>query len=164
MELNPLKQIDPVVIVAVMIVFALTYVVLRRVFFGPYIQVMEERSRRLESGREQAEDARVLIETAEAEAAQLMDRVREKADRAVREARQSAEGAGRRTVEATLEEVGVLLEQGRARIAQARENELSVMRQEALDCVGLACSRLVGTSDLSSIEMAVDKLIARRAH
>ena len=48
MDLNPLKQIDPFVIVSIMVIFTLTGLALRRWFFLPYIAVMETRARRLE--------------------------------------------------------------------------------------------------------------------
>jgi len=50
-SLNPIDQIQIPVILAVMAIVATTYFLLRRVFFAPYVAVMEEREVRLEKSR-----------------------------------------------------------------------------------------------------------------
>lgn len=163
MDLNPLNQIDPVIIGAVIAIVALTYQVLKRVYFMPYIRVMEAREQRLEMAEEQDAQADAILTQAEEQAATVVESARERADRIVREARERAERDRRFAVEKAGEEVGRRLEEGRARIAQARDNELAHLRTEALECVGIACEKLIGDTDVAAVETAVDKLLARHA-
>lgn len=164
MDLNPLNQIDPVIIAAVLLIVAVTYQVLKRVYFLPYIDVMEAREARLARAEEQALEADAILAGAETQAAAVVDGAREKADRVVREARERAERDRRIAVEHAGEEVGRRLEEGRARIAAARDNELARLRSEALECVGIACEKLIGSTDRPTVEAAVDKLLARHAN
>ena len=48
LNLNPLTQIDPIVIMAIIVVFVATYFALRHFFVYPYLAVMEERERLFE--------------------------------------------------------------------------------------------------------------------
>jgi F0F1-type ATP synthase membrane subunit b/b' len=80
MELNPLKQLNPAVVTATIATFTVTYVVLRKVFYLPTIEVMERRNaRRLEADDKYAEAQRLL-----AEAEQEATRIREEANEQVR--------------------------------------------------------------------------------
>jgi len=163
-DLNPLNQLNPYVIVSVMIVFSVTGVLLRKLFFLPYIEVMERRAQRLEAADAMFEEAERIVVEAEAEAAEGTTRAREKVDLLLRETREKTETYRRETVDAAMAEVATLLEQGRSRIAEARENEMTSLRTQAVECVNLACSKLMGSSDEESTTAAVDKLLARRVH
>ena len=70
LNLNPLTQIDPIVIVATIVIFVATYFALRRVFIAPYLAVMEQRERLFESADEMLDHAdeaeRQAAENAEA--------------------------------------------------------------------------------------------------
>lgn len=162
MDLNPLNQIEPYLIIAVVVLFALTYQVLKRVYFLPYIDVMEAREARLVAAEAQADEAVAILEDAERQAGELVDSARERADRIVREARDRAESERRLAAVTAGEQAGKALEEGRARIAAARTTELERLRSEALDCVGIACEKLIGEADPATVEAAVDKLLARK--
>lgn len=164
MDLNPLKQIDPFVIVSIIVIFTLTGIALRKWFFLPYIAVMEERAIKLEAADAVVAEADRIVAEAEPAAAERVAKAREKADLLLREARESTDTYRRETVDSAMAEVATLLEQGRARIAEARENELSSLRAEAVECVDLACSKLIGGVEPDAVGAAVDKLLARRMH
>ena len=164
MDLNPLNQIDPVVIGGVAAIFWVTYLVLRAYVFKPYIAVMESRDARLEEAEAARRTAEKLAEEAEAESGRVMARARETADRVLQEAHEEAERYRRERLQVAGDEIGHFLEDGRASIATARQNELMALRDQALECVGLACEKLVGETNDDVIETAVDKLIARRVH
>jgi F-type H+-transporting ATPase subunit b len=164
MELNPLKQIDPLVIVTVMIAFSITAVLLRKWFFLPYIGVMEERDMRLEEAQAALDEAERIVLEAEPTAAADVERAREEADLLMRQSREQNDLYRRETVDAAMAEVSTLLEKGRKRISQARESELASLRAQAVECVNLACVKLMGSADEESTATAVDKLLARRVH
>lgn len=164
MELNPLNQLNPYVIVSVIAIFSVTGVLLRKWFFLPYIEVMERRAQRLERAEETFVEAERIVEDAETRAAEVTSAAREKSDLLLREAREKSESYRRETVDAAMAEVASLLEKGRGQIAQARENEMSSLRGQAVDCVNLACAKLMGSADEEATAIAVDKLLARRVH
>jgi F0F1-type ATP synthase membrane subunit b/b' len=124
--------------------------------------VMEERETNLAEARSQSSEASRITEEARQSAELAVVRARERADRLLRDAHEQADQMRRAALEQAGDEVGQLLEQGRARIAAARENEIAALRGEALECVGLACQKLVGEAESGLVESAVDKLLERR--
>ncbi|MBE0476307.1 MAG: ATP synthase F0 subunit B, partial [Coriobacteriia bacterium] len=160
MDLNPLNQINPPVIVSVMAIFSATYAVARKVYFLPYIRVMEAREARFEAARAQHSEADRMWGEAEASAAEIVAEAQTEADSVVRAGKEQAERERKTILEDSMAEVSEMLERGRAEIAKARESELATLRQQASDCVGLACEKLVGGVDPVTVETAVDKLIA----
>jgi F0F1-type ATP synthase membrane subunit b/b' len=164
MELNPLNQIDPIVILSVMTVFAITYVLLRRTFILPYLEVMEARAARLDHADEMTREAQGLLEEAEGQAGPMLTQAREKADRILREARDAADSERRGIAEETTAEVARWLESGRAQLSEERRHELDLLRTEAVTCVSAACTRLVGHTDGDRAEAAVERVLARRLH
>jgi F-type H+-transporting ATPase subunit b len=163
-SLNPIDQIQLPVILAVMGLVAVTFFALRRVFFTPYIAVMEEREVRLEVAESTlAEAARTLAE-AEPEAEGIIAAAREKADGVLCSARDEVESYRKDTIEAALQEAADSLERGRAEIESAREAEVASLREKAIECVTLACDKLLGSAEPDAVAGAVDKLLARRVH
>jgi F-type H+-transporting ATPase subunit b len=163
-SLNPIDQIQIPVILAVMAIILLTYFLLRRVFFAPYVAVMEEREVRLEAGESTIAEAERIVAEAEPEAQGIVAAAREKADEVLREARDEVETYRKQEIEAALQESAKTLESGRAEIAAAREAEVASLREQAIECVTLACDKLLGSAEPAAVEAAVDKLLARRVY
>jgi F0F1-type ATP synthase membrane subunit b/b' len=160
--LNPLDQIQPWVILSVIGIFCITLFVLRRVFFLPYIEVMELReSERVAADREIAE-ANGVVGDARAEAERIRSQARERAEEMARASGAEDEAYRRRVLETAMHESSATLERGRVRIASERDAEVERLREEAVECVTLACDRLLGAADPAAVSGAVDKLLARR--
>jgi F0F1-type ATP synthase membrane subunit b/b' len=162
--LNPIDQIVWWVILAVIGVFSATLVVLRRVFFLPYIEVMEKREVELEAAEAVLAEAERIVAEAEPEAQRITTEVRDKADELLRRTREEDDAYRQQTIETAMQESSAVLEKGRARSAAAREAEVAQLRLQAVECVTLACDKLLGSSDTDSVTAAVDKLLARRVH
>ena len=161
LNLNPLTQIDPIVIVATIVIFVATYFALRRVFIAPYLAVMEQRERLFESADEMLDHA----DEAERQAAENAEAAVAAAAAAAEELRKDSEESAaqyrRERVNAATLEASKLLETGRAQIASTRAGQSETLRTQAHECVGLACDRLLGEHDDDAIEAAVDRLMAR---
>lgn len=164
MDLNPLNQIRIEVILAAAGIFWVTFLVLRKVYFLPYIEVMEAREAKLREAELLMSEATAILEDAQQQASDVVNEAKERADRVAREASEKAEEYRRAALAAAGDEVGRMLEAGRSRIAKAREAETAALRDEALECVGIACNKLVGEADENVVRGAVDKLLARRVN
>jgi F0F1-type ATP synthase membrane subunit b/b' len=163
-DLNPLNQINPVVIGAEMAIFTGMYMGLRRWFVLPYLKVIEERQARIEEGDAKAAEAERLLAEAAAQSEATLAGAHEKADRIVRESHEASDAERRRIVQAALDEVSAYLEEGRAEVTLARQQELEGQREEAIECVTVACGKLLGRPDGELAVEAVDRLLARRSH
>jgi F0F1-type ATP synthase membrane subunit b/b' len=148
-------------VAATAVTFTATYFVMRKVFYGPVIDVMEKRNgRRLEAEKKYEEAQRARAE-AEAEAT----RVREEADVKVRgdveQSRSSIEGMREARLAAARTSAEALLEEGRAAIREEAELERASLRTEVVECVSLSCEKLFGRVDRVVVESTVDRVIAK---
>jgi F0F1-type ATP synthase membrane subunit b/b' len=165
MDLNPINQLASWWVVPIVMVIAwTTYVVLKKVFVTPYVLVMEERDQQLEAAEAVLAEAERIVAQAQPEAERIVAEAREAADSVLRAARDETETYARAAIEKAMDESARSLEDGRAKIAAAKESELASLRQEATECVGLACEQLLGSSDDDTVEAAVDRLFARKIH
>lgn len=161
MELNPLAQIDPVIIGATIAVYTGSYFALRRVFFDPTVDVLETRAKRSEEASEACRVARESIEEADARAESVRAAARDEAEAIVARAREEAEALKVTRLAEARERTEAQLREGRAVIAEAREREVAALKAEARQCVGLACEKLAGAADPDVIESVVERLVAK---
>jgi len=162
LNLNPLTQIEPVVIVAIALIFLATFWALRRVFVTPYLAVMEERERLFEDADDARDQADALAENAAAEAASIA----QAADERIRDLREASQARQDAYAKQRLAEAGAqaatLLESGRASIASTRESQAEHVQSQAEECVAQACERLLGSTDSAVVSAAVERAVQRR--
>lgn len=164
LNLNPIDQLHPVVIVAVMLVVIATYFALRRVYVLPYLRVMEQRDGFLETAdveyveaTQRVEEAKLESERAVAEAAAEVEAMRA-------DARARADEYRRTRIAEATSAAATVLEHGRATIAAARAAELQRLREEAAVCVGEACGQLIGGADDELVGTTIERLLSRQAN
>ena len=161
MQLDPIGQLSIPVIGITIAIVALTYVVLRRWLFSPYIAVLEERQTRIDAGRERLAESDAITQQAIWDVASIESEARAKATEIEHDAVEEAEAYRKRTMDQAIRNVDGLLAKGRAEIAKSREKETARVRSEAVNCVGIACSRLFGEMDSLIVESSVDRAIDR---
>jgi|BarGraIncu00421A_1022006.scaffolds.fasta_scaffold02340_4 F-type H+-transporting ATPase subunit b len=163
-SLNPIDQIQVPVIVAMMGLVVLTFFLLRRVFFAPYVAVMEQRETQLEAAETTIAEAERIVAETEPEAQVIVAAAREKASDVLRKARDDVEDYRRQVIDAAMQEAAHELEGGRAKIAAERETEVASLREQAIECVTMACDKLLGSVEPAAVAASVDKFLARRAY
>ncbi len=161
MNLNPLTQIDIYVIGATIVVFVATYFILRRVFTDRIVAVMEERRMRCEAADEACQEAQTLLAQAEAEAAAVAEKTAEEAEALIQVAREQAQTEKSRTITQARERTETQLRAGRDGIEEEKQREISRVRTEAIECVGLACEKVAGDVDAEVVSATVDRVMAR---
>ncbi|MBI5231764.1 MAG: ATP synthase F0 subunit B [Coriobacteriales bacterium] len=161
MNLNPLDQIHPWVMIAVAAIFTATYFALRRVFVLPYVHVMEEREKLLSEGEGLRADEAQVRQQAEREGAEVLAAASESADGRVKAAQAEADEYRSTTLATANAEASERLIAGRTAIAADRETAQQAMREQAIECVVLACERLVGPVPREDAESAVDDALGR---
>ena len=138
---------------------------LRRVYVLPYLAVMEQRE---EPVRHRPSSSPPLpsrsLRDADLQAETLLSRGGDRrggpahGDRVTR--RRLPQGANRQAASLA---VSQLLEAGRAGLRETRDKERCSVKEQAVECVALACDQLLGTSDSETIEATVDRLMERTA-
>ncbi len=162
LNLNPISQLDPVVIVAVIVLMFVTYFALRRVFVMPYLRVMDERSQLFELADERHRQAGDAVREADYESERALTEAAAAAEQLRADARERAETYRRERVEEATATASERLERGRADIATEKAIEVEALRSQAIDCVDLACGQLIGGASDEVVQAAVDRLLSRR--
>jgi len=162
LNLNPISQIDPLVIVAVMLIMLGTYFVLRRVFVMPYLRVMDERQQLFAVADSQHLQAEDVVRQADYESERALAEAAQAAEQLRAEARERSEAYHRERVEQATATASERLERGRADIATEKSIEVEALRSQAIDCVDLACGQLLGGATDEVVQASVDRLLARR--
>ncbi len=164
MDLNPINQLDLVTMAAIVVIFTVTYVGLRRFFVLPLLAVIREREVMVEAARADQDEAAQVLESANGDAESVLTKAREEADAMLTQAREESLEQKREQVAAATREASGRLEAGRTEIAEGRQKAMKLMRGQAVECVGIACGQLLGSVDDRAIGEAVDKLMTRYAH
>ena len=164
MELNPIKQLDPAVIGATVATFTVTYIVMRKVFFTPVIDVMEKRHARAQAAEEKYAEANEIVATAETECGRIREAANEDVNALLSKSRAKVEEVRETRLGEARAEAERLLDEGRAAIREEAELERARLRSEAVECVSLSCEKLFGRADPAVVESNVDRVIAKTLH
>lgn len=159
MELNPLNQIDLITVALTILVFIATYWLMRKVFFDKTIAVMEAREVRCRDAQEACNQAQTIIAQAEHRAEEIEAATREEADALVARTREEAEKEKVSLLAQARQQAEARLQEGRTEVLAAREREITSLRTEAIECVGLACEKLAGHADTDVIDSVVDRFV-----
>jgi F0F1-type ATP synthase membrane subunit b/b' len=162
MVLDPLAQIDPTTIGAVIVIFLVTLAVLRRVCFVPLLDAMERRDVHIEAARARRAQADALLAEARLEAERILESARAEAGRvggAAREERARERAA--RLAEATSVAAGALAH-GHEEVAALRRSEQAQLAEELCACARQVLSRTVGAVDEKKLRFLVTRTLAAR--
>ena len=162
MEMNPLAQIDWRVILATIVIFVATYFALRRVYFYPVIEAMEDRREDLEDCDEACERARSIIAAAEDDARLTAEQAETERTALLEKAREEAQAERERRVDGAKAEAEERLAEGRRQIEAERAEQVEWLRTEARECVTMACSKLVGDVPEETVAPVVDRVIEKQ--
>jgi len=162
LNLNPLSQIDPVVMVAVAFIVIVTYVLLRRVFVLPYMHAMEAREDLFETARSQFREVDRLTVESQAACETAIAQATAQAEDLRAEAQERAAAYRSERVAEASRQASEMLETGRAKIEAERAEQMSGVRSQAVECVTAACTQLVGSVSADTVENAVDRLLERK--
>ena len=162
LNLNPLTSIQPITIVLIILIFMATYFALRRVFVSPFLAVMEERERLFDEADETLAQADEIEQRARQDAEQILDEAAQDVERLRLESRARCDEYQHQRVGEAAASASAILEEGRGKIASQRAEQRERLRAQVTDCVGIACTRLLGRAEQKVVDEAVDRAMDRR--
>lgn len=162
MALNPLAQINLITIISLIALFIVTYFVLKRVFFDPYITVMEKRSKKIEKSRDILLEAWALKENAQREAERIMAEAREETEHITKEAKEEMARIREAKVAQANAEADKILAKGREEILRLKESEQTKLREDLFSCVSQTLAKLVGKVDERTVQSMANKALTAR--
>jgi F0F1-type ATP synthase membrane subunit b/b' len=163
-NLNPISQIDPVVIVVVALILVVTYLLLRRVYVLPYLDVMETREERFSVARQQSAQAAEVRRSSDLQAEAILTEAAAVSEGIRNAAAARAEAYRKERLAEASQRSSESLESGRAELSAVRQRELASVQTQAIECVAAACEQLLGGADAEAVESTVVRLMESKAH
>jgi F0F1-type ATP synthase membrane subunit b/b' len=161
MVLDPLGQINLVTIGAILVIFLMTLLGLRRICLVPLIEVMERRDARIEAARARKAEADELLARAEQEAAQVLSRAKEEADQLVAKLAEETAALRNARLARAAAEVESILAAGRDELAALRRTEDARLAAELCTSVTGTLTRMIGPVEATTVRFLVARTLAR---
>jgi F-type H+-transporting ATPase subunit b len=162
MVLDPLAQINVVTMVAIIVIFLATSLLLRRIFFLPLIEVMEQRAARIAQARERKADVDARLHEAQLEAERVRAAAAAEAARLVEQAASETAAIRSGRMARAAAEAEAILANGREEVRALRQAESAKLEDELRACVTAMLSKMVGTVDDVAVRLTVKRALATK--
>jgi len=163
MPLNPIQQLNLVTIVSIVVLFVITLLALRRVFFGPLLAVMLARDAKIEKGRQVREEAGRVIADAQLIAETVRNDSAAKKEQAVAAIKADIAAARDELIARATAQADAILAAGLDEVGQMRVTEQAKMRVSLASSVVETLSGLIDTVDERTVRAMVDRQLAEKA-
>lgn len=128
------------------VIFGLLLIVLRRYAWGPITSAMEEREQTIDASIQRAEEALKEARQIQADNQRARREAEQEAQRILREAREEAEKLRSEEEAQTRERIRQMQEQAQAEIEREKQSALDDLRAEVADLAIQAAEKILGES------------------
>jgi len=139
-----LLNVNPGLIIWTVITFVLLLLVLRKLAWGPLLNAVREREKRIEESLAKAEEARKEAERRLAEYEAMIQQAKLESQEIIERGRRTAESMREEILQKTREEADRMVEKARREIALERERALEEIRDTAVSLSLEMASKLIG--------------------
>ena len=143
MEILANLGVDSRILLAQIVNFFILLWVLNRFVYRPLLAVLDKRSKIIEQGIKDAQDAKRQLDTAREEAAKIDTSARTEAKALIAEAEAVAKRARELAVTETKEKIDQMLAQGEKQLTEERAKMLAEVRGELASLVVLATGKIL---------------------
>lgn len=147
-------------LIAQLVNFAILLIVLRLFLFGPIMNMLDERKRRIEEGLAKSEEAASMAEASEQQSQQVLAEARAEAQRLLAGAQESAASLRAELEEQARTNAERIRTDAQASIQAERDQAIQALRAEFADLTITAAERVVGQSlDRSAHQRLIDDVL-----
>ncbi len=164
MALNPLDQINPITVVGIMIIFTVTYFILRKTLFLPVVQVMDNRAKKIKSGRATIARAEFLLCDAQGKAERILTEAQEEAERITEESKKETAGLKEQDIAQANKKADAILFKEQKEIRLLKQTEQDKLEQGLIYCVSKTLKKSIGYTDEKVILSMITKVLATRGN
>ncbi len=129
---------------AQIILFLVVYACLNRYAFGPIINMLEERRRRIEEGQLNAEKIKRQLADAEKRYQEILQKANTEAEQLIDEARRSGEALTEKQTQAAIQQAADIVSKAQVAIEAERNRMISEVRHEMVNLVVNTTSKVTG--------------------
>jgi F-type H+-transporting ATPase subunit b len=130
--------------IAQIILFLVVYAILKKYAFGPILEVLNERRRRIEEGQHNAEKIKKQLAEAELRYQEVLRKANEEAGRLIEEARASSDAHTQRQLQQAIKDAEGIIGKARESIDQERDKMVSEVKKEMVGLVVETTAKVVG--------------------
>lgn len=154
--------IDGKILLAQLVNFLVVLFVLKRFAWGPIVQRLDMRSKKIEEGMKDAEEAAKRLKSADAERASVLAATKAEAAKVVEAARADAEAARAELVGRAKDDVERVVVSGKAQLKAEQEAMKSELKREVAEFAVEAAKRILaeGVDKASSERLASEMVVA----
>ncbi len=160
MELNPIEQINFITIVSIIILFTITFFILKRIFFDPLIEIMEKRTEKIQRSKSLIDEAKNLLDSAREESEKIINEARAEAERIKTAAKEEALRIKDEKISEAKKQAGKLLLEGRREIEILKAEEKNKLASEVFSCTQMTLEKLIERVNEKVLKALVDKSIS----
>ncbi len=162
MNLNPLEQLNLITMAAIAAIFLATFFILKTVLFTPLIDVMEKRAGKLERSRARYQEAGVLTEQAQEEAARIAAEAAETAAHLSEEVKGEFTRIRESKRALANAEAERILASGREEVARLKGLEQARLKEHLLTCSKQTLVKMIPTVDEEALRLVVNRVLTAR--
>lgn len=130
--------------IAQIILFLVVYWVLKKYAFGPILEVLNERRRRIEEGQQNAEKIKRQLAEAELRYQEVLRKANEDATKLIDEARASSDAHTQRQLQQAIKDAEGIVIKAQESITQERNKMVAEVKKEMVNLVVDTTSKVVG--------------------
>lgn len=130
--------------IAQIILFLIVYWVLKKYAFGPILEVLSERRRRIEEGQHNAEKIKKQLAEAELRYQEVLRKANEEATRLIEEARTTTELHTQKQLQQAIKDAEGIIAKAHEGIVQERHKMVAEVKKEMVDLVVHTTAKVVG--------------------
>lgn len=156
-------HIELKLLIAQAVNFAIVLFVLYKFAYGPILKALNARTRKIEKGIKDAEEAKKKLEEVSVSEKEILTKARKEAQEIVRKAEESAKHEAAGIVEEARTQTEKMTMQAKAQIAQEKEKAVSEIKGELSGLIAQAAGRIIGEKldgekDKEMIDKAINEL------
>jgi F-type H+-transporting ATPase subunit b len=130
--------------IAQIILFLIVYWVLKKYAFGPILEVLNERRRRIEEGQHNAEKIKKQLAEAELRYQEVLRKANDEATRLIEEARASSDAHTQKQLQQAIKDAEGIISKAHESITQERHKMVAEVKKEMVDLVVHTTAKVVG--------------------
>ncbi len=137
---------DPGTIFWTALTFILLMLVLKKMAWGPILQTLEEREKRIKEALEKADVAQKGLEEAKSQQQQILEAAKKEAQEFLNKSRKTAEATKEEIIEKAHTEASNMIERAKREIALEKEKAVEEIKRQAVELSVLMASKLINKS------------------
>ncbi|MFQ5863715.1 MAG: F0F1 ATP synthase subunit B [bacterium] len=135
---------DPGTIFWTALTFILLLFVLKKMAWGPILQTLDEREKRIREALEKADVAQEELQQVKAQQQEILEAAKKEAQELLNKSRKTAESTKEEIIEKAQSEASNLLERTKREIALEREKAVEEIKKQTVELSVLMASKLIG--------------------